>query len=309
MGLCRFWLSATFGFLLGLEPLAFRRSFDWALPVLWKGGLWLSTAPLGGLLPVFWKVGFWLSASLLGGLLPGLWWGLEVSFFEKMIEVKNIIKRYGNLEVLKGVSVTIGDGEIVSIVGPSGAGKTTLLQIIGTLDKPDSGSVLFDGTDVLALKDKELARFRNRNIGFVFQFHQLLPEFTTLENVAMPALIGGEKRSEAFARAKELLSYMNLSDRFEHKPAQLSGGERQRVAVARALINKPAVILADEPSGSLDTQNKQELHKLFFTLRDEMKQTFVIVTHDESLAGDTDRVLHMRDGLIVTPEPESEIIV
>ena len=293
MGLCRFWLSATFGFLLGLEPLAFRRSFDWALPVLWKGGLWLSTALLGGLLPAL-----WVAVVGLGG-----------EFFEKMIEVKNIIKRYGNLEVLKGVSVTIGDGEIVSIVGPSGAGKTTLLQIIGTLDKPDSGSVLFDGTDVLALKDKELARFRNRNIGFVFQFHQLLPEFTTLENVAMPALIGGEKRSEAFARAKELLSYMNLSDRFEHKPAQLSGGERQRVAVARALINKPAVILADEPSGSLDTQNKQELHKLFFTLRDEMKQTFVIVTHDESLAGDTDRVLHMRDGLIVTPEPESEIIV
>lgn len=294
MGLCRFWLSATFGFLLGLEPLAFRLSFDWGLPVLWKGGLWLSTA-------------------LLGGLLPGLGWAVlglgGEFFFEKMIEVKNIIKRYGNLEVLKGVSVTIGDGEIVSIVGPSGAGKTTLLQIIGTLDKPDSGSVLFDGTDVLALKDKELARFRNRNIGFVFQFHQLLPEFTTLENVAMPALIGGEKRSEAFARAKELLSYMNLSDRFEHKPAQLSGGERQRVAVARALINKPAVILADEPSGSLDTQNKQELHKLFFTLRNEMKQTFVIVTHDESLAGDTDRVLHMRDGLIVTPEPESEIIV
>lgn len=293
MGLCHFWLSATFGFLLGLEPLAFRRSFDWALPVLWKGGLWLSTALLGGLLPAL-----WVAVVGLGG-----------EFFEKMIEVKNIIKRYGNLEVLKGVSVTIGDGEIVSIVGPSGAGKTTLLQIIGTLDKPDSGSVLFDGTDVLALKDKELARFRNRNIGFVFQFHQLLPEFSTLENVAMPALIGGEKRSEAFARAKELLSYMNLSDRFEHKPAQLSGGERQRVAVARALINKPAVILADEPSGSLDTQNKQELHKLFFTLRDEMKQTFVIVTHDESLAGDTDRVLHMRDGLIVTPEPESEIIV
>ena len=293
MGFCHFWLSATFGFLPGLEPLAFRRSFDWALPVLWKGGLWLSTALLGGLLPAL-----WVAVVGLGG-----------EFFEKMIEVKNIIKRYGNLEVLKGVSVTIGDGEIVSIVGPSGAGKTTLLQIIGTLDKPDSGSVLFDGTDVLALKDKELARFRNRNIGFVFQFHQLLPEFTTLENVAMPALIGGEKRSEAFACAKELLSYMNLSDRFEHKPAQLSGGERQRVAVARALINKPAVILADEPSGSLDTQNKQELHKLFFTLRDELKQTFVIVTHDESLAGDTDRVLHMRDGLIVTPETESEIIV
>lgn len=258
MGLCHFWLSATFGFLLGLEPLAFHRSFDWGLPVLWKGGLWLSAALLGGLLPAL-----WVAVLGLGG-----------EFFEKMIEVKNIIKRYGNLEVLKGVSVTIGDGEIVSIVGPSGAGKTTLLQIIGTLDKPDSGSVLFDGTDVLALKDKELARFRNRNIGFVFQFHQLLPEFTTLENVAMPALIGGEKRSDAFARAKELLSYMNLSDRFEHKPAQLSGGERQRVAVARALINKPAVILADEPSGSLDTQNKQELHKLFFTLRDEDEANF-----------------------------------
>lgn len=264
--------------------------------------LWLCFGRVDfGLLPLLW-VGFACAGVAVLGL------GGEF-FLEKMIEVKNIIKRYGNLEVLKGVSVTIGDGEIVSIVGPSGAGKTTLLQIIGTLDKPDSGSVLFDGTDVLALKDKELARFRNRNIGFVFQFHQLLPEFTTLENVAMPALIGGEKRSEAFARAKELLSYMNLSDRFEHKPAQLSGGERQRVAVARALINKPAVILADEPSGSLDTQNKQELHKLFFTLRDEMKQTFVIVTHDESLAGDTDRVLHMRDGLIVTPEPESEIIV
>lgn len=293
MGLCHFWLSAAFGFLLGLS-------------------LWLSAAPLIGVCLCFGRVDFgfpplfWVGFCLRFGWLC---WGLEVSFFEKMIEVKNIIKRYGNLEVLKGVSVTIGDGEIVSIVGPSGAGKTSLLQIIGTLDKPDSGSVLFDGTDVLALKDKELARFRNRNIGFVFQFHQLLPEFTTLENVAMPALIGGEKRSEAFARAKELLSYMNLSDRFEHKPAQLSGGERQRVAVARALINKPAVILADEPSGSLDTQNKQELHKLFFTLRDEMKQTFVIVTHDESLASDTDRVLHMRDGLIVTPEPESEIIV
>ncbi len=224
-----------------------------------------------------------------------------------MIEVKNIIKRYGSLEVLKGVSVNIDDGEIVSIVGPSGAGKTTLLQIIGTLDKPDSGSVLFGGTDVLRLKDKELARFRNRNIGFVFQFHQLLPEFTTLENVAMPALIGGEKRADAFARAKELLSYMKLAGRFDHKPAQLSGGERQRVAVARALVNNPAVILADEPSGSLDTQNKQELHKLFFTLRDEMKQTFVIVTHDETLAADTDRVLHMRDGMIVDPGTDGVI--
>ena len=226
-----------------------------------------------------------------------------------MIEVKNIIKRYGTLEVLKGVSVSIDEGEIVSIVGPSGAGKTTLLQIIGTLDKPESGEVLFNGTNVAGLKDKELAHFRNRNIGFVFQFHQLLPEFTTLENVAMPALIGGAKRKDAFERAKELLDYMKLSERFDHKPAQLSGGERQRVAVARALVNKPAVVLADEPSGSLDTQNKQELHQLFFNLRNEMKQTFVIVTHDESLAADTDRVLYMRDGAIVNPQPDSEIIV
>lgn len=219
-----------------------------------------------------------------------------------MIEAKNIIKRYGNLEVLKGVDVTIGDGMIVSIVGPSGAGKTTLLQIIGTLDKPDSGTVTYDGVDVLRLKDKRLAQFRNKNIGFVFQFHQLLPEFTMLENVAIPALIGGCKQSQAFKRAAELLDYMGLSDRLEHKPAELSGGERQRVAVARALANKPAVILADEPSGSLDTANKQELHKLFFTLRDEMKQTFVIVTHDESLAGNSDRILHMRDGMIVEPD-------
>lgn len=215
-----------------------------------------------------------------------------------MIEVKNIVKRYGNLEVLKGVNVSIGSGEIVSIVGPSGAGKTTLLQIIGTLDKPNQGSVLYDGTDVLKLKDRNLAHFRNRNIGFVFQFHQLLPEFTMLENVAMPALIGGTGRTQAYARAKELLGYLGLNDRLEHKPSQLSGGERQRVAVARALVNKPAVILADEPSGSLDSQNKQELHKLFFTLRDEMNQTFVIVTHDESLAGNSDRILHMRDGVI-----------
>ena len=219
-----------------------------------------------------------------------------------MIEAKNIIKRYGNLEVLKGVDVTIGDGMIVSIVGPSGAGKTTLLQIIGTLDKPDSGTVTYDGVDVLRLKDKRLAQFRNKNIGFVFQFHQLLPEFTMLENVAIPALIGGCKQSQAFKRAAGLLDYMGLSDRLEHKPAELSGGERQRVAVARALVNKPAVILAAEPSGSLDTANKQELHKLFFTLRDEMKQTFVIVTHDESLAGNSDRILHMRDGMIVEPD-------
>ncbi len=216
-----------------------------------------------------------------------------------MIEANNIVKRYGSLDVLRGVSVSISEGEIVSIVGPSGAGKTTLLQIIGTLDKPQQGSVLYDGVDVMRLKGRELARFRNRNIGFVFQFHQLLPEFTTLENVAIPALIGGESRDAAYGRARELLQYMKLADRLDHKPAQLSGGERQRVAVARALVNKPRVVLADEPSGSLDTANRQELHSLFFKLRDEMGQTFVIVTHDESLAHDTDRVLHMRDGLII----------
>lgn len=217
-----------------------------------------------------------------------------------MIEVENIVKRFGTLEVLRGVSLRIDGGEIVGIVGPSGAGKTTLLQIVGTLDKPDGGRVLYDGVDVLKLKDKEMAHFRNRNIGFVFQFHQLLPEFTSLENVAIPALIGGEKRETAYARAKELLAFMNLSDRMEHKPAQLSGGERQRVAVARALVNKPQVILADEPSGSLDSQNKQELHQLFFRLRDEFGQTFVIVTHDQGLASQCDRVLHMRDGVIET---------
>jgi len=216
-----------------------------------------------------------------------------------LIEAKNIVKRYGELEVLRDVTVSIGDGEIVAIVGPSGAGKTTLLQIIGTLDSPQSGQVLYDGTDVLKLSQREMARFRNRNIGFVFQFHQLLPEFTTLENVAIPALIGGDKKSDAYDRARHLLDHLGLSSRLEHKPAQLSGGERQRVAVARALINNPKVILADEPSGSLDTQNKQELHKLFFDLRDEFKQTFVIVTHDESLAANVDRVLHMRDGLII----------
>ncbi len=201
--------------------------------------------------------------------------------------------------MLRNVTVSIGDGEIVAIVGPSGAGKTTLLQIIGTLDSPQSGQVLYDGTDVLKLSQREMARFRNRNIGFVFQFHQLLPEFTTLENVAIPALIGGDKKSDAYDRARHLLDHLGLSSRLEHKPAQLSGGERQRVAVARALINNPKVILADEPSGSLDTQNKQELHKLFFDLRDEFKQTFVIVTHDESLAANVDRVLHMRDGFII----------
>ena len=215
-----------------------------------------------------------------------------------MIEIENINKSYGSLQVLRDVCVDIHQGEVVSIVGPSGAGKTTLLQIIGTLDKPDSGSIIFNGTDVLKLKGRELAHFRNRNIGFVFQFHQLLPEFTALENVAMPALLGGTKQSEAYKRAGELLQYMGLSERTNHKPAQLSGGESQRVAVARALINNPSVILADEPSGSLDSQYKRELHDLFFRLRSEMNQTFVIVTHDELLAQQADRVLHMRDGAI-----------
>lgn len=216
-----------------------------------------------------------------------------------MIEIRNIRKKYGSLQVLDDVNVTIGRGEVVTIVGPSGAGKTTLLQIIGTLDTPDSGKVLYDGQDVLRMNDNSLAGFRNKNIGFVFQFHQLLPEFTTIENVAMPALIGGMKPREAESRAKELLEFMGLGERLDHKPAQLSGGERQRVAVARALINRPAVVLADEPSGSLDSRNKEELHNLFFKLRDELKQTFVIVTHDETLAGDADRVLYMRDGKIV----------
>ena len=216
-----------------------------------------------------------------------------------MIEVRNIVKRYGDLEVLRGVDLDISQGEIVSIVGPSGAGKTTLLQIIGTLDVPQEGSVRYDGEDVLRLKDREMAQFRNRNIGFVFQFHQLLPEFTMLENVAIPALLGGVARSQAYSRARQLLERMHLSDRLDHKPSQLSGGECQRVAVARALINSPKVILADEPSGSLDSHNKQELHQLFFDLRDDMGQTFIIVTHDESLASQADHMLHMRDGLIV----------
>ena len=215
-----------------------------------------------------------------------------------MIEARHIIKRYGDLEVLRGVDVTIGEAEVVTIVGPSGAGKTTLLQIIGTLDRPDGGQVTYDGVDVLGLKGKELAQFRNRNIGFVFQFHQLLPEFTMLENVAIPALIGGAKREAAYERARKLLEYLKLADRLDHKPSQLSGGERQRVAVARALVNQPKVILADEPSGSLDTANKQALHQLFFQLREEMRQTFVIVTHDETLASEADRVLRMRDGII-----------
>ncbi|MGN1246869.1 MAG: ABC transporter ATP-binding protein [Muribaculaceae bacterium] len=225
-----------------------------------------------------------------------------------MIEIENITKYYGKLHVLRDVSLTIDKGEIVSIVGQSGAGKTTLLQIMGTLDAPDSGIVKYDGVEVMKMRSKELSHFRNRNIGFVFQFHQLLPEFTTVENVAIPAMIGGVKQQEAMRRAMELLDFMGLGERAANKPSQLSGGERQRAAVARALVNKPSVIFADEPSGSLDSQNKQELHRLFFRLRDELQQTFVIVTHDESLAHDTDRIIHMKDGAIVVPEHEQIIV-
>lgn len=216
-----------------------------------------------------------------------------------MIETQGITKSFGNLQVLKGINLRVDKGEVVAIVGPSGAGKTTLLQIIGTLDTPDGGQLLINGTDTGRLSERELSAFRNRNIGFVFQFHQLLPEFTALENVMIPALIGGTKASDARKRAKEILDFMKLSDRMEHKPAELSGGEKQRVAVARALINNPAVVLADEPSGSLDTKNKEELHSLFFDLRKELQQTFVIVTHDEQLAGDTDRVIHIKDGIVL----------
>ncbi len=216
-----------------------------------------------------------------------------------MIETQGITKSFGNLQVLKGIDLRVDKGEVVAIVGPSGAGKTTLLQIIGTLDTPDGGQLLINGTDTGRLSERELSAFRNRNIGFVFQFHQLLPEFTAIENVMIPALIGGTKASDAKKRAKEILSFMKLSDRMEHKPAELSGGEKQRVAVARALINNPAVVLADEPSGSLDTKNKEELHRLFFDLRKELQQTFVIVTHDEQLARDTDRVIHIKDGIVL----------
>lgn len=208
------------------------------------------------------------------------------------------MKSFGSLQVLKGIDLEINKGEIVSIVGPSGAGKTTLLQIMGTLDEPDAGVVQIDGTVVSRMKEKELSAFRNKNIGFVFQFHQLLPEFTALENVMIPALIAGVSSKEAHERAMKILDFMGLVDRASHKPNELSGGEKQRVAVARALINDPAVILADEPSGSLDTHNKEDLHQLFFDLRDRLGQTFVIVTHDEGLAKITDRTVHMVDGMI-----------
>ena len=217
---------------------------------------------------------------------------------DKMIEIKGVTKSFGDLQVLKGIDLIIYKGEVVSIVGPSGAGKTTLLQIMGTLDKADGGQVLIDGTDVCILGEKQLSAFRNRSIGFVFQFHQLLPEFTALENVMMPALIGGVSSGEATRKAKQMLALLGLADREGHKPAELSGGEKQRVAVARALMNDPAVIFADEPSGSLDTHNKEELHRLFFDLRDKLGQTFVIVTHDEGLAQLTDRTIRMVDGRI-----------
>ena len=218
-----------------------------------------------------------------------------------MIDIKNITKSFGSLQVLKGIDLHIDKGEVVSIVGPSGAGKTTLLQIIGTLDKPDTGSVCVDGIDTTTLSQNALADFRNRHLVFVFQFHQLLPEFTAIENIMIPAYIAGTSNKAAKERAKELLQFMGLTDRANHKPNELSGGEKQRVAVARALVNSPAVILADEPSGSLDTKNKEELHQLFFDLRDKFGQTFVIVTHDEQLATITDRTIHMRDGLLDIP--------
>ena len=216
-----------------------------------------------------------------------------------MIKTTGITKSFGELRVLKGIDIEIKEKEVVSIVGASGAGKTTLLQIIGTLDKPDSGTITYNGTDTSLLRGKALATFRNTHIGFVFQFHQLLPEFTALENVCIPAYIAGKTKAEAEAKASEILGFLNLSDRLEHKPSELSGGEQQRVAVARALINNPSVILADEPSGNLDSENKNELHKLFFKLRDSFGQTIIIVTHDRQLAGMSDRILQIKDGLIV----------
>lgn len=219
-----------------------------------------------------------------------------------MIDIKGITKSFGALQVLKGIDLHINNGEVVSIVGPSGAGKTTLLQIMGTLDQPDNGEIIIDDVNVNKLSTNKLSDFRNKHIGFVFQFHQLLPEFTAQENIMIPAFIAGSGRGDAKKRSMELLKFMGLEDRARHKPAELSGGEKQRIAVARALINRPAVIMADEPSGSLDSRNKEELHQLFFELRDKFGQTFVIVTHDENLARLTDRTIHLKDGQIITPE-------
>lgn len=221
-----------------------------------------------------------------------------------MIELEGITKSFGALQVLKGIDLSIGKAEVVSIVGPSGAGKTTLLQIMGTLDKPDAGRIVLNDTEVNKLKSNQIAAFRNKEIGFVFQFHQLLPEFTAIENVMIPALIGGKSATVAQKDAMEMLDFLGLAERAKHKPSELSGGEKQRVAVARALINHPSVVLADEPSGSLDTKNKEELHKLFFDLRDRLGQTFVIVTHDEGFAAQTDRTIHIKDGRIILPESE-----
>ena len=219
--------------------------------------------------------------------------------YKEMIQLEGITKSFGELQVLKGIDLNIDKGEVVSIVGPSGAGKTTLLQIMGTLDKADSGKIIINGTDIGRLKEKELSAFRNNEIGFVFQFHQLLPEFTALENITIPALIKGLSAGEAKKKALEMLDFLGLKERASHKPSELSGGEKQRVAVARALINNPSVVLADEPSGSLDSKNKEELHNLFFELRDKIGQTFIIVTHDEGLAKQTDRTIHMMDGRII----------
>ncbi|MBO5932775.1 MAG: ABC transporter ATP-binding protein [Bacteroidaceae bacterium] len=217
-----------------------------------------------------------------------------------MIELRDINKSFGNLQVLKDINLQIDKGEIVSIVGPSGAGKTTLLQIMGTLDKPDSGSVKYNGIDITSYKEKDLSEFRNKHIGFVFQFHQLLPEFTAEENIMIPALISGANDIDARARAIELMEMLDIADRATHKPSEMSGGEKQRIAVARALINRPDVILADEPSGSLDSKNRDELYKLFFNLRESLNQTFVIITHDESLSKITDRSIKIVDGVITT---------
>ena len=216
-----------------------------------------------------------------------------------MIQTHAITKRFDRLQILKGIDIEVHDREIVAIVGPSGAGKTTLLQIVGTLDRPDSGNVIIDGVDPFTLNERRMAAFRNQHIGFVFQFHRLLPEFTALENVMIPALIARDSAAEAERKARELLDFLHLSDRITHKPAELSGGEKQRVAVARALINRPSVVLADEPSGSLDSHSKDELHRLFFDLRRDLGQTFVIVTHDEALAAQADRTIRMRDGVII----------